>query len=102
MGREYIFLRNGSYSRSAAMTEAAKKKNGAAKSPAFLAESYKGKPEPVGAIQAIKAAELSENELAYLRKSKPSIPEKTFKNYYLDLYTAKDHVSMTIRKMPRG
>jgi len=97
MGREYIFLRHGAGSRIAVHAEAAKKKINAAKVPAFLKES--SQPEPVTAVQAIKANELTDDELFYLRKSKPSIPEKTLKNHYLDLYTAKDHVSTTIRKM---
>ncbi len=106
MGREYIFLRHGVGSRIAvhaeAHAEAAKKKIGATKTPAFLKASYHDKPAvaaPVNAMQAIKANELTDEELSYLRKSKPSIPEKTLKNHYLDLYTAKDHVSTTIRKM---
>jgi hypothetical protein len=108
MGREYIFLRHGAGSRIAVHTEAAKKKHPAllsdattkkvgAKVPAFVKES--AQPEPVNAVQAIKANELTDDELVYLRKAKPSIPEKTLKNHYLDLYTAKDHVSTTIRKM---
>lgn len=108
MGREYIFLRHGAGSRIAMNAEAAKKKipclssdstkkKVGAKVPAFLKES--AQPEPVSAVQAIKASELTDDELVYLRKSKPSIPEKTLKNQYLDLYTAKDHVSTTIRKM---
>ncbi|MGH7598553.1 MAG: hypothetical protein ACREOI_19530 [bacterium] len=97
MGREYIFLRHGAGSRIAVHAEAAKKKIAAAKVPAFMKDS--SQPEPVTAVQAIKANELTDDELFYLRKSKPSIPEKTLKNHYLDLYTAKDHVSTTIRKM---
>jgi hypothetical protein len=103
MGREYIFLRNpvgaGRHVHSA-HAEAGKKKAAAAKAPAFLHDSCKGKAvEPATAVAVVKAAELTEDELVYLRKSKPSIPEKTLKNHYLDLYTAKDHVSTTIRKM---
>jgi hypothetical protein len=104
MGREYIFLRNGSAAvgRHAHVVhaEAGKKKVNAVKAPVFVPEPYKGKSvEPVNAVAVVKAGELTEDELVYLRKAKPSIPEKTLKNHYLDLYTAKDHVSTTIRKM---
>ncbi len=71
MGREYIYLRK--------------------------AKIARGAHVPMG--MAVKASELSESTLAYLRKIKPAIPEKTLKNGYLDLYGPKDHVSMTIRKM---
>jgi len=47
----------------------------------------------------VRAVDLSDRTLAYLRKVKPAIPEKTLKNSYLDLYGPKDHVSTTIRKM---
>jgi hypothetical protein len=105
MGREYIFLRNGAGSRSFAYAEAhaemPKKKSGSVKTaPTLLKESFNGKiGAPVNVMSVIKAKELSEDELVYLRKSKPSIPEKTLKNHYLELSTAKDHVSTTIRKM---
>jgi len=45
------------------------------------------------------AANFSPEELNYLRKVKPTIPEKSLKQHYLELYTPKDHVSTTIRKM---
>lgn len=105
MGREYIFVRNAapvgrSLAHAEAYAETAKKKSGP---PALLKEAYKGKPAPapapVNVMPVVKANELSEEELVYLRKSKPSIPEKTLKNQYLELSTAKDHVSTTIRKM---
>ncbi len=106
MGREYIFLRNGSSSRSLAHAEAhaesPKKKTGPVKgAPAFAKESYHGKTasETAPAVAMIKAADLTDDERAYLRKAKPSIPEKTLKSNYLELSTAKDHVSTTIRKM---
>jgi hypothetical protein len=112
MGREYIFLRNPaqtgrSFAHAEAYAEAPKKKSGlkalagATKTaPAILKEAYHGKMgEPEHVASVVKAKELSEDELVYLRKSKPSIPEKTLKNHYLELSTAKDHVSTTIRKM---
>jgi len=106
MGREYIFLRHGSSPRSLAHAEAhgesPKKKSGPVKGAStFLKESYTGKSgsAPAPAMAMIKAADLTEDERAYLRKAKPSIPEKTLKNDYLELSTAKDHVSTTIRKM---
>jgi hypothetical protein len=106
MGREYIFLRNGSSSRSLAHAEAhaesPKKKIGPIKgAPAFAKESPHGKTVSETALAGamIKAADLTEEERAYLRKAKPSIPEKTLKSNYLELSTAKDHVSTTIRKM---
>jgi hypothetical protein len=82
MGREYIYLRNGNGHRRAVVPVKA------------MAAS-----EAVVAGQAVKVAELSDEELTYLRKAKPSIPEKTLKTQYLELYTPKDHVSTTIRKM---
>ncbi|KAA3619641.1 MAG: hypothetical protein DWQ05_02650 [Calditrichaeota bacterium] len=35
----------------------------------------------------------------FLRKDKPTIPEKTLRSQYLDVYNPKDHVSASIRKM---
>ncbi len=35
----------------------------------------------------------------YLRKDKPTIPEKVLRSQYLDNYNPKDHVSSSIRKM---
>jgi len=107
MGREYIFVRNPAHAgRHFVHAETSKKKTGfkalagATKTPTFLHEAYKTKPgAPENVAAVIKAAELTDDELVYLRKAKPSIPEKTLKNHYLDLYTAKDHVSTTIRKM---
>jgi hypothetical protein len=113
MGREYIFLRHGAGSRIAAHAAEAVAEITKKKFPDFSADASKKKvgakaaiylkeppqAEPVHAVQTIKANELTDDELCYLRKSKPSIPEKTLKNQYLDLYTAKDHVSTTIRKM---
>ncbi len=37
----------------------------------------------------------------YLRKDKPTIPEKVLRTAYLDDYNPKDHVSTSIRKMLR-
>ncbi|MDQ7054175.1 MAG: hypothetical protein Q9P14_15290 [candidate division KSB1 bacterium] len=37
----------------------------------------------------------------YLRKDKPTIPEKVLRTAYLDDYNPKDHVSISIRKMLR-
>lgn len=92
MGREYIYLRNGASQRQAQRALAhAKRKVEALKEMKQHA--------PVSNGQVVKATDLSETELTYLRKVKPSIPEKSLKNEYLDLYTPKDHVSTTIRKM---
>ncbi|MDZ7304829.1 MAG: hypothetical protein ONB44_22095 [candidate division KSB1 bacterium] len=111
MGREYIYLRTNNGSRpttqSATHADFTKKKMGAVKIPNTQNASYYPKlgssvpvaPAGVHAMQTVKATELSDEELSYLRKAKPSIPEKTLKTQYLDLYTAKDHVSTTIRKM---
>lgn len=71
MGREYIYIR--------------KSKNGR------IADPQPG--------MAVRAADLPESTLTYLRKVKPAMPEKSLKNSYLDLYGPKDHVSTTIRKM---
>ncbi|NUO83810.1 hypothetical protein HUU05_27350 [candidate division KSB1 bacterium] len=78
MGREYIYLRNGRMMRAAAHHEHA----------------------PVCGVEApAGVAEFSHEELNYLRKAKPTIPEKSLKQNYLELYAPKDHVSTTIRKM---
>ncbi len=109
MGREYIFVRNGTPARSlapvTAYADGPKKKSGVKTlpggvktAPAVLKESYPVKPA-VNPMPVMKAADLSEEERVYLRKTKPSIPEKMLKNNYLELSTAKDHVSTTIRKM---
>jgi hypothetical protein len=71
MGREYIYLRKAKHPRAAGA--------------------------PLG--MPVKVADLSESTLAYLRKAKPAMPEKSLKNSYLDVYGPKDHVSTTIRKM---
>jgi len=106
MGREYIFLRGSSNTRSLVHVEAhadmPPKKPAGVKTLVLLNNSYKGKPEapqPVNVAPVVKAADLSEEDLVYLRKTKPSIPEKNLKSHYLELSTAKDHVSTTIRKM---
>jgi hypothetical protein len=97
MGREYIYSRNGTSQRhghrSDLPSDGAKKKAGAAKAMASSDSAH------AHAGQAVKVTDLSEEERSYLRKAKPTIPEKTLKNQYLDLYTPKDHVSTTIRKM---
>lgn len=80
MGREYIFLKKARSSRYGAS--------------ATSIASGEAQVEPVAT-----AANFTKEDLHYLRKAKPSIPEKALKNQYLDLYTPKDHVSTTIRKM---
>ncbi|MDZ7343941.1 MAG: hypothetical protein ONA90_05445 [candidate division KSB1 bacterium] len=92
MGREYIYLRNGASQRQAQRVLANAKRK-------VEAPKEVKQPSPVSSSQVVKATDLSETELTYLRKAKPSIPEKSLKNEYLDLYTPKDHVSTTIRKM---
>ena len=78
MGREYIYLRSGRMMRSLAHQQ----------------------EHAAVAVQApAGAAEFSYEELNYLRKAKPTIPEKSLKQNYLELYAPKDHVSSTIRKM---
>ncbi len=78
MGREYIYLRSGRMMRSLAHQQ----------------------EHAAVAVQApAGAAEFSNEELTYLRKAKPTIPEKSLKQNYLELYAPKDHVSSTIRKM---
>ncbi len=47
-------------------------------------------------LTATKEA-ISQDE--YLRKDKPTIPEKILRSQYLDVYNPKDHVSASIRKM---
>ncbi len=102
MGREYIFVRGAAGAgRSLAHAEAyagdPKKKSGFKTLPGGIKTLVA--PAPVNPSPVMKAADLSEDELVYLRKTKPSIPEKMLKNNYLELSTAKDHVSTTIRKM---
>lgn len=80
MGREYIFLKKARGSRQAVSATSI-----------AVAEAQ---VEPVATV-----ANFTKEDLQYLRKAKPSIPEKALKNQYLDLYTPKDHVSTTIRKM---
>ncbi|MCG3158840.1 MAG: hypothetical protein DKINENOH_05484 [bacterium] len=80
MGREYIFLKKARSSRYAAS--------------ATSIATGEAQVEPVATV-----ANFTKEDLHYLRKAKPSIPEKALKNQYLDLYTPKDHVSTTIRKM---
>lgn len=45
------------------------------------------------------SSSLSPEQFVYLRKDKPTIPEKTLRTQYLDHYNPKDHVSTSIRKM---
>lgn len=78
MGREYIYLKSSRMMRNAVSLAAA----GAVVTAA-----------PAG------PADFSVEELNYLRKAKPTIPEKSLKQNYLELYAPKDHVSSTIRKM---
>ncbi|MDZ7276417.1 MAG: hypothetical protein ONB51_18675 [candidate division KSB1 bacterium] len=80
MGREYIFLKRARSGRHAAS--------------ATSISAGEAQAEPVATV-----ANFTKEDLQYLRKAKPSIPEKALKNQYLDLYTPKDHVSTTIRKM---
>lgn len=80
MGREYIYLRNGKMMRSYAHQ--------------METAAACGVAAPVPGV-----AEFSNEELTYLRKAKPTIPEKSLKQNYLELYAPKDHVSSTIRKM---
>lgn len=80
MGREYIFVKKARSARHAAS--------------ATSIATIDTHPEP-----AASPAEFTKEDLNYLRKAKPSIPEKSLKNHYLELYTPKDHVSTTIRKM---
>ncbi len=80
MGREYIYLRNGKMMRN-------------------LAHQMETAAACGVAAPAPGVAEFSVEELTYLRKAKPTIPEKSLKQNYLELYAPKDHVSSTIRKM---
>jgi len=91
MGREYIYVRNGKYPRVAEperMTEIGVRVHGMSNGLAVAAP-----------VAPTTAANFSPEELNYLRKVKPTIPEKSLKQHYLELYTPKDHVSTTIRKM---
>jgi uncharacterized protein YqeY len=58
-------------------------------------------PEPAlisGYTEDVSVAD-KEIDLTYLRKDKPTIPEKSLRSQYLDEYNPKDHVSTSIRKM---
>lgn len=72
MGREYIYYRP---------TSAVKEKDASDVSSAVMTE------------------ENGELDFVYLRKDKPTIPEKSLRMQYLDQYNPKDHVSTSIRKM---
>lgn len=94
MGREYIYVRNGKYQRVAEperMTETALRC--APDRPVFAVAASTA---PAGSTAP---SSFTVEELNYLRKVKPTIPEKALKQQYLELYTPKDHVSTTIRKM---
>lgn len=79
-GREYIYVRSGRMMRSHAHQ---------------LEHAAVG----IAAPAAPSGADFSTEELTYLRKAKPAIPEKSLKQNYLELYAPKEHVSSTIRKM---
>ncbi len=93
MGREYIYVRSGKYPRVAEFERAAAAAGAYAHEPAHAAAMVSAPAGPAS------AASFSIEELSYLRKVKPTIPEKSLKQSYLELYTPKDHVSTTIRKM---
>lgn len=77
MGREYIYFRQ--ESRVGAVGAGG---NGYGDG---YAEDFNSEPE--------------EPDPVYLRKDKPTIPEKVLRSQYLDYYNPKDHVSTSIRKM---
>jgi uncharacterized membrane-anchored protein YjiN (DUF445 family) len=93
MGREYIYVRNGKSTRIAEPERVVEGGGRAYERPAY--------PGANGAAPAANTAvsAFTVEELGYLRKVKPTIPEKALKQQYLELYTPKDHVSTTIRKM---
>jgi hypothetical protein len=94
MGREYIYVRNGKYQRVAEperMTETALRC-----APDRPVYAVAASTAPAGSTSP---SSFTAEELNYLRKVKPTIPEKALKQQYLELYTPKDHVSTTIRKM---
>jgi murein DD-endopeptidase MepM/ murein hydrolase activator NlpD len=70
MGREYIF---------------------------FRPNTTQTQPEPDCPVETVEITEEINTE--YLRKDKPTIPEKSLRSQYLDHYHPKDHVSTSIRKM---
>ncbi len=76
MGKEYVFFRKEVF----AGVEAAGE-NG------YDGYAYEKKEEEIDPV--------------YLRKDKPTIPEKVLRMAYLDDYNPKDHVSTSIRKMLR-
>jgi hypothetical protein len=78
MGREYIYVRNGRMMRS---------------------HAHQLEHAGVATAGPQSGADFSNDELTYLRKAKPTMPEKSLKQNYLELYAPKDHVSTTIRKM---
>ena len=51
------------------------------------------------ALATTKAPALTAEDMVYLRKGQPTIPERSLKDHYFELYKPKDHVSTTIRKM---
>ncbi len=93
MGREYIYVRNGKSSR---VAEPERVVEGSVRT--YERPAYAGATAAAPAGNTAVSA-FSIEELNYLRKVKPTIPEKALKQQYLELYTPKDHVSTTIRKM---
>ena len=83
MGREYIYLRNGN----GRLSLQNHRNNG------------NGKASNNGAGGNGKHNGNGHLNYAYLRKSQPTIPEKTLRGEYLNSYNPKDPVSAGIRKM---
>ncbi|MCA9732387.1 MAG: hypothetical protein H6696_11310 [Deferribacteres bacterium] len=52
---------------------------------------------PQGVTNTLVETEIDQE--SFLRKDKPTIPEKVLRSHYLEVYNPKDHVSTSIRKM---
>ncbi len=85
MGREYVYL---SGSQGDPSVLGAKHSNG-------QSISERGTPPPPQPVNELKNGKLA----GYLRRTQPSIPEKSLRSEYLNLYGPKDPVSAGIRKM---
>ncbi len=90
MGREYIYLRNGKTSNG--------RMNGNGHGSNGNGHAQNGTIH-VNGTNGVNNNGNGELNYAYLRKSMPTIPEKSLKGEYLNVYCPKDPVSAGIRKM---
>ncbi|MFQ5638855.1 MAG: hypothetical protein ACE5IR_12765 [bacterium] len=109
MGREYIYLRNGNgrlslqnYSPNNGKHSNNGRSNGVSHNGHHSPRNKNGNTNGNGYGKANGKTNGNGNgnlNYAYLRKTQPTIPEKTLRGEYLNLYHPKDPVSLGIRKM---